>query len=119
MTNIEKFKNLHYYGSDGEKVSDEDLEEMGLSPDNYLSLEESAYQTAYDLSNDWARTPDWEDVKTAYKQGVEDGINYIANDLLDLSNRTMKVIENEKDKENAYFAMAELVEYLKNIKICH
>ena len=117
MTDIEKFKNLHYYGSDGEKVSDEDLEKMGLTSDNYISLEESAYQITYDLSNDWIRTPDWEDVKTAYKQGVEDGINYVANDLLDLSTRTMKVIENEKDKENVYWAMAELVEYLKNIKM--
>ena len=117
MTDIEKFKKLHYYGSDGEKVSDKDLERIGLTSDNYLSLEESAYQTAYDLSNDWARTPEWEDVKTAYKQGVEDGINYIANDLADLSTRTMKVIENEKDKENVYWALAELVEYLKNVKM--
>lgn len=117
MTDIEKFKKLHYYGSDGEKLSDKDLEEIGLTSDNYLSLEESAYQTAYDLSNDWVRTPDWEDVKTAYKQGVEDGVNYIANDLLDLSTRTMKVIENEKDKKNIYWALAELVEYLKNVKI--
>lgn len=117
MTDIEKFKKLYYYGSDGEKVSDKDLERIGLSPDNYLSLEESAYQITYDLSNDWIRTPEWEDVKTAYKQGVEDGINYIANDLLDLSDRTMKVIENEKDKENVYWEMAKLVEYLKNIKM--
>lgn len=117
MTDIEKFKKLYYYGCDGEKVSDKDLERIGLSPDNYLSLEESAYQTAYDLSNDWARTPDWVDVETAYKQGVEDGINYIANDLLDLSTRTMKVIENEKDKESVYWAIAELVEYLKNVKM--
>ena len=117
MTDIEKFKKLYYYGSDGEKVSDKDLERIGLSPDNYISLEESAYQTAYDLSNDWIRTPDWDDVKTAYKQGVVDGINYIANNLLDLSDRTMKVIENEKDKENVYCAMAELVEYLKSIKM--
>lgn len=117
MTDIEKLKKLYYYGSDGEKLSDKDLEEIGLTSDNYLSLEESAYQTAYDLSNDWTRTPDWEDVKTAYKQGVEDGINYIANDLLDLSTRTIKVIENEKDKENLYWALAELVEYLKNVKM--
>ena len=112
MTDIEKFKNLHYYGSDGEKLSDKDLEKIGLTSDNYI-----AYQIAYDLSNDWIRTPDWEDVKTAYKQGVADGINYIANNLLDLSTRTMKVIENEKDKECVYWAMAELVEYLKNVKM--
>ena len=36
------------------------------------TLDEYAYQCAYDLSNDWAKeTPDWHDVKTACKLGAE------------------------------------------------
>jgi len=35
------------------------------------TLDEFAYQCAYDLSNDWAKeTPEWKDVKTACKLGA-------------------------------------------------
>lgn len=84
-------------------------------PDNFSSYEEYVkYLKEKGLA---LEAPEGEDVKTAYKQGVKDGINYIANDLLDLTTRTMKVIENEKDKKNLYWALAELVEYLKNVKM--
>ena len=36
------------------------------------TLDEFAYQCAYDLSNDWAKeTPEWRDVKTACKLGAK------------------------------------------------
>lgn len=36
------------------------------------TLDEFAYQCAYDLSNDWAKeTPEWKDVKTACKLGAQ------------------------------------------------
>ena len=76
MENIEKFKKLHYYGPEGE-MAKEELEDIGLTSDAYLSLNECAYQCAYDLSNDWLNTPDWQDVQEAYKMGVKDAINYI------------------------------------------
>ena len=75
MENIEKFKKDVYYNANG-VLSDEEAKKLGLGP-SYTSLDECAYQCAYDISNDWAQEqPTWNDVQEAYKRGVEDGIRY-------------------------------------------
>lgn len=77
IENIEKFKCLHLYDNEG-MLSKEKCEELGLPYEHWESLEESAYQCVYDISEDWAKEqPTWDDVKLAYKMGVEDGIKYI------------------------------------------
>ena len=54
-----------------------DLQEEPVSEDlphihHRDTLDEFAYQCAYDLSNDWAKeTPEWKDVKTACKLGAQ------------------------------------------------
>lgn len=71
----EKFKKIHYYSQDGE-ISDEKARELGLLVDDYMTLDECAYQCAYDMSNDWATdTPTWADVKKAYAKGAMDAFN--------------------------------------------
>ena len=79
LENIEKFKRLHYYNSEGE-ISAEKAESLGLDPEPYSSLDDQAYQVSYDLSNDWAKDePYWDDIRESYKLGVEDGLEYILN----------------------------------------
>lgn len=81
LTNIKEFMNFHLYDDNG-LIPKEKCEEMGLSFDNWESLNECAYRAAYDISEDWAKEdPEWSDVQEAYKIGVEDGINYIINIL--------------------------------------
>ena len=73
---LEKFKKDRVFGPNGE-LTEEEIRKLGMNPDSYQSLDECAYQCAYDLSNDWAREiPTWEDVQEAYKMGVKDGIEY-------------------------------------------
>ena len=76
---IEKFKKIRYYGMDGE-LSDKEAEKLGLLVDDHMTLDDCAYQCAYDLSNDWLReTPTWDDVQEAYKKGALDAFNNINN----------------------------------------
>lgn len=77
MYDIEKFKKRPTYAN-GVEISDEELKKKyGMTP-NYQTLNEAAYQCAYDLSEDWAiDNPTWEDVEAAYKMGAEDGMEYI------------------------------------------
>ena len=71
----EKFKKVECYGSNG-KLSDEEQAKLGVGP-IWMTVDECAYQCAYDLSNDWVKdNPTWDDVEAAYKKGVEDGIKY-------------------------------------------
>jgi len=77
LENIEHFKRLHYYDSDGE-LTQEKAESLGLEPEPYNSLVEQAYQVEYDLSEDWAKeAPEWDDVKESYMIGVEDAFGFI------------------------------------------
>lgn len=86
IKNIEKFKKIRYYGPDGE-ISNEKAKSLGLLADDYDSLDECAYQCAYDISNDWAKeVPTWNNVQEAYKQGVDAGIEY-ANDSITLNEK--------------------------------
>jgi len=80
LTNIEKFKNFHLYTDKG-LIPKEKCEEMGLSFDNWETLEQCAQRAAYDISEDWSREPSWSDIEEGYKRGAEDGINYIVNIL--------------------------------------
>lgn len=67
---IEKFKKIRYYGAEGE-LSDERARELGLLVNDYMTLDECAYQCAYDISNDWVKdNPTWDDVEEAYKRGA-------------------------------------------------
>lgn len=98
MDNIKDFKRLHYYGQDGKELTPEEIKRMGMEPEPCMSLEESAYQCAYDLSNDWAvETPTWEDVKAAYKKGAEDGIKCAERVLTDLFKKITKGTSLFKD----------------------
>ena len=65
-----KFKKVRYYGQNGE-LSDEEVKKLGLPTDDYTTLDECAYQCAYDISNDWIKdNPTWDDVEEAYKRGA-------------------------------------------------
>ena len=68
------------YGKEPELVDVDDLpnkKEEPVSDDlphihHRDTLDEFAYQCAYDLSNDWAKeTPEWKDVETACKLGAQ------------------------------------------------
>ena len=73
MEFLEKFKAIHCYDANGNMMTQEELEPLGLAGEFYESLDESAYDSAYIISNDWAKdNPDWNDVKTAYKYGALD-----------------------------------------------
>ena len=85
MKDIEKFKPLYYYKNIGEKLTTEEAKKLELEPEHYLSLEECAYQAAYDISNDLAKeVPEWKDVQEGYRRGVEDGIAYAERVLTDV-----------------------------------
>jgi hypothetical protein len=74
--NIKNFKKEHFYFNSRELTPDE-CEKIGIGRENYKSLEECAYQCAYDLSGDWMKDcPTWHDVQEAYKLGAADGIAY-------------------------------------------
>lgn len=76
MTDIEKFKKVKCFSGDRE-LTPEELEKLGLPKEDWMSLEECAYQCAYDISEDWAKdNPTWDDIKEAYRRGVADGIDY-------------------------------------------
>ena len=80
MGNIEKFKRIHYYCGDRELTADE-ASKMGICADpvngDYFSLEDRAYQAAYDISNDWLKEePEWKDVQEGFRRGVKEGIEY-------------------------------------------
>lgn len=79
MENIERFKKVRYYGNDGELTPDQ-IRAIGFLEDDYQTLEERAYQCAYDISNDWVKdNPDWDDVQEAFKRGVEESKEYYQN----------------------------------------
>ena len=77
MKNIEKFKKIHYYNSEGE-LSREEVIKTGMDPDDYWTSEERAYQAAYDISNDWAKeNPEWSDVEEGFRRGVKEALEYV------------------------------------------
>lgn len=81
MKNIEKFKKIHYYNSEGE-LSKEEVIKAGMDPDDYWTSEERAYQAAYDISNDWAKeNPEWSDVEEGFRRGVKESLEYIKHTL--------------------------------------
>lgn len=84
MKNIEKFKIDRFYYPDGRELTMEERIPLGLSNDTWQSLEDRAYQAAYDISNDWAKeVPDWSDVQEGFRRGVKEGIEYIKSTLED------------------------------------
>ena len=100
MKDIEKFKPLYYYKNVGEKLTPEEAKKLGLEPEFYLSLEECAYQVAYDISNDWTKeVPEWKDVQEGYRRGAEDGIAYAERVLTDVFKRITKGTGLFKDDE--------------------
>jgi len=81
MKNIKNFKRIHYYSGNRE-LTNEEAHSLGICVDpvngDYNSLEERAYQAAYDISNDWAKeTPDWKDVEEGFRRGVSEGIEFV------------------------------------------
>ena len=67
MKNINNFKKIHYY-SGNKELSNEEAHSLGVCADtvngDYWTLQERAYQAAYDISNDWSKeNPDWNDVQ--------------------------------------------------------
>lgn len=93
MENIEKFKRLYYFNGDGKKLSNEEVEKLGLNPEYYESLEETAYQTAYDLTEDWSKEPDTAMLQEAYKKGVDDGMQYVLNRLVPEIDELLKLVK--------------------------
>ena len=81
MKDIKDFKKVHYYSGEKE-LTDAEAHNLGICVDpvngDYDSLDERAYQAAYDISNDWAKeVPDWNDVKNAFKRGVKETLEYV------------------------------------------
>ena len=76
LNNIENFKKVKYYQGKRE-LTEEEVKDLGMTSPDYMSLDECAYQTAYDLSEDWSKKLNWDLVQEAYKKGVEDGLKYI------------------------------------------
>lgn len=81
MNNIEKFKKIHYF-SENKELTNEEVHQLGICIDpvngDYQSLEERAYQAAYDISNDWVKeTPEWKDVEDGFKRGVKEALEYV------------------------------------------
>lgn len=89
MKNIEKFKKLRCYSlDDGRELSEEKIISFGLNPDTWVSLEDRAYQAAYDISNDWIKDePNWEDVREGFRKGVEEGIDFVKNIIQEKINK--------------------------------
>lgn len=77
MYDIDNFKKRPTYAN-GVELTDEELwKKYGMTP-NVQTLNEAAYQRAYDLSEDWAiDTPTWDMIQEAYKMGAQDGMDYI------------------------------------------
>jgi hypothetical protein len=76
IENIEKFRLVRYFGQNGE-LSQEEIEKLGFPKEDYMTLNECAYQCACNISNDWIRdTPNWDDVQDAYKRGVLEAKEY-------------------------------------------
>ena len=79
MKNIKKFKKDRFYSGTRELTIEERIP-LGLGGDIWQSLEDRAYQAAYDISKDWAKEdPDWNDVEEGFKKGVKEGIDFIKN----------------------------------------
>ena len=79
MKNIKKFKKDRFYSGTRELTMEERIP-LGLGSDTWQSLEDRAYQAAYDISEDWAKEdPDWNDVEEGFKKGVKEGIDFIKN----------------------------------------
>lgn len=120
MNNIEKFKKIHYYSGDKE-LTNEEAYDLGICSDrvdgDYETLEERAYQAAYDISNDWAKeTPEWKDVEEGFKRGVKEGIEYMS-DKLKVFYKVLVDRENNIEylhQQSAYHEIAEL--FIKTIK---
>ena len=93
MENIEKFKRLYYFNDDGRKLSNEEVEKLGLNPEYYESLEETAYRAAYDLTEDWSKEPDATMLQQAYKKGVDDGMQYVLNRLVPEIDELLKLVK--------------------------
>lgn len=78
MNNIKDFRKVIVYDGKGRKLTKEELKPLGLDGDVYESLDERAYQAAYDISNDWEKeSPEWKDVEEGFKRGVKEGIEYV------------------------------------------
>lgn len=98
MKNIKNFKKIHYYSGNG-KITDKEAYDLGICTDpingDYETLEEMAYQTAYDISHDWIKEePEWKDVEEGYKRGVEDGIKYV----ISIIENKIKKYSNDADE---------------------
>ena len=66
------------------------------------TLDEFAYQCAYDLSNDWAKeNPEWKDVKTACKLGAQWKKEHLwkpadGDDLPEIDREVIALLDNGK-----------------------
>lgn len=74
---LSKVKKVRYYDNNGEITDNEQIEKCGLKKDDYMSLDECAYQHTYDESEEWSKDPKWEYVENAYKQGFLDALKHI------------------------------------------
>lgn len=83
MEDIKNFKLIRYYTSNGTELTPEERHKLGYDGNCWWSLEERAYNAAYDISNDWAKeAPEWSDVEEGFRRGVKEGIEY-CNDMLE------------------------------------
>ena len=112
MKNIENFKLERWY-SGGRELTKEELKPLGLEKECYYSLEDRAYQAAYDISNDWAKEePEWDDVEEGFKKGAEEGIEYCKDKV----EKFKKMIENDillTDKDTKILLLTLIEEHLK------
>lgn len=81
MKNINNFKKIHYY-SGNKELTNEEAHLLGVCADtingDYWTLQERAYQAAYDISNDWSKeNPDWNDVQEGFIRGVKEALEYV------------------------------------------
>ena len=81
MKDIKNFKKIHYY-SGNKELTNEEAHAIGVCVDpvngDYWTLEERAYQAAYDISNDWAKeNPEWSDVEEGFRRGVKEALEYV------------------------------------------
>ena len=81
MKDIKDFRKIHYYSGDKE-LTNEEAHAIGVCVDpvngDYWTLEERAYQAAYDISEDWAKeNPEWDDVEEGFRRGVSEGIEFV------------------------------------------
>jgi hypothetical protein len=116
MKNIEKFRKVRFYQGNRE-LTKEELIPLGLANDVYETLEERAYQAAYDISNDLAKeTPEWSDVEEGFRKGVSEGIEYMS-DKLKVFYKVLIDRENNIEylpQQSVYHEIAEL--FIKTIK---